>query len=184
MSACGLLRRNRARPREAGASRVHAPARRIHIRLRGAVLRESPRLRGFRPASAAKQPAHGQFWHSSRRASALAGDLGFRCRSPWRSSRALRRRLARDASSAGYVLLASHRHPDAALREPSLPVSLRSILDPRPASSPATRSVPFAPFCGVVTRRLSDVHPSIASGGSGIARESPSRNRHDFDDTR
>ena len=27
LSACGLLRRNRARPREAGASRVHAPPR-------------------------------------------------------------------------------------------------------------------------------------------------------------
>ena len=71
-----------------------------------------------------------------------------------------------------------------ALREPSLPVSLRSILDPRPASSPATRSVPFAPFCGVVTRRLSDVFPSTSSGvGDSCVRVS-SRNRCDFDDTR
>ena len=44
---------------EAGALPVLRPARRIHIRLRGRVLCNPPRLKGFRPASAQNKAAHG-----------------------------------------------------------------------------------------------------------------------------
>jgi len=46
-------------PFEAGALPVLRPARRIHIRLRGRVLCNPPRLKGFRPASALNKAAHG-----------------------------------------------------------------------------------------------------------------------------
>ena len=46
-------------PFEAGALPVLRPARRIHIRLRGRVLCNPPRLKGFRPASAQNKAAHG-----------------------------------------------------------------------------------------------------------------------------
>ena len=68
LTSCGLLRRNGARaparasasrtppfgrrgiPREMADSRVLATTRRIHIRRRVAVLRDSSHFRGFRPA--------------------------------------------------------------------------------------------------------------------------------------
>ena len=46
-------------PFEAGALPVLRPARRIHIRLRGRVLCNPPRLKGFRAASARNKAAHG-----------------------------------------------------------------------------------------------------------------------------
>ena len=46
-------------PFEAGALPVLRPARRIHIRLRGRVLCNPPRLKGFRSASAQNKAAHG-----------------------------------------------------------------------------------------------------------------------------
>ena len=46
-------------PFEAGALPVLRPARRIHIRLRGRVLCNPPRLKGFRPAAAPTVTAHG-----------------------------------------------------------------------------------------------------------------------------
>ena len=47
---CGLLRRNGAHPREMADSRALSTARRIHIRRRVAVLRDSSHFRGLRPA--------------------------------------------------------------------------------------------------------------------------------------
>ena len=46
-------------PFEAGALPVLRPARRIHIRLRGRVLCNPPRLKGFRPAAAQNKAALG-----------------------------------------------------------------------------------------------------------------------------
>ena len=57
LPVCGFVSGNRARPRETADYRVLATARRIHIRLRVAVLRYSSRFRGFRPASAQNKAA-------------------------------------------------------------------------------------------------------------------------------
>ena len=46
-------------PFEAGALPVLRPSRRMHIRLRGRVLGNPPRLKGLRPASARNKAAHG-----------------------------------------------------------------------------------------------------------------------------
>ena len=50
LSMCGFVSGNRARLREMADSRVLATTRRIHIRLRVAVLRDSSHFRRFRPA--------------------------------------------------------------------------------------------------------------------------------------
>ena len=47
---------------KSGDLRVHRPARRTQVRLRGLVLRKSPRLKGMRSAAAPKLAAHGTFW--------------------------------------------------------------------------------------------------------------------------
>ena len=47
---------------KSGNLRVHRPARRTQVRLRGLVLRKSPRLKGMRSAAAPKLAAHGTFW--------------------------------------------------------------------------------------------------------------------------
>jgi len=60
LTSCGLLRRNGARPREMADSRVLATARRIHIRRRVAVLRDSSHFRGFRPAGGGEAS---RAWH-------------------------------------------------------------------------------------------------------------------------
>ena len=60
LPVCGLLRRNGARLREMADSRVLATTRRIHIRLRVAVLRDSSHFRRFRPASGGEAS---RAWH-------------------------------------------------------------------------------------------------------------------------
>ena len=59
-------------PFEAGALPVLRPARRIHIRLRGRVLCNPPRLKGFRSAAAPTVTAHG----TSGRVRRVASHLG------------------------------------------------------------------------------------------------------------
>ena len=81
-------------PFEAGALPVLRPARRIHIRLRGRVLCNPPRLKGFRPASAQNKAAHGTLGSWANRAClrlsrALAAPSGFALRA--QPTRRLRR---------------------------------------------------------------------------------------------
>ena len=81
-------------PFEAGALHVLRPTRRIHIRLRGRVLCNPPRLKGFRPALAQNKAAqctlgswaNGACVHLSR---ALAAPSGFALRA--QPTRRLRR---------------------------------------------------------------------------------------------
>ncbi|MBQ3287995.1 MAG: hypothetical protein IJH50_01125, partial [Kiritimatiellae bacterium] len=101
------------------------------VRRRVAVLRNPPQAASVCSASAAKPAAHGTFWRSSRRTFVLDGAVRSRYRSPSLASRAIRRRLRRDAASrntAPCLALASA----AVSREPACAVSLRSK---RPASS-------------------------------------------------
>ena len=72
LPVCGHGRGNGARPRETAESRVLATARRIHIRRRVAVLRDSSRFRGFRPAAAPTVTALG----TSGRVRRVASHLG------------------------------------------------------------------------------------------------------------
>jgi hypothetical protein len=103
LTSCGLLRRNGARPREMADSRVLATARRIHIRRRVAVLRDSSHFRGFRPAGGGEAS---RAWHprelgKRRMRSSLASG---------KSATPLARcihRPQRDTSSAEYRLLVS-----------------------------------------------------------------------------
>ena len=94
LPVCGLLRRNGARPREMADSRVLATARRIHIRLRVAVLRDSSHFRRFRPAAAPTVAALGTLGSSAR----CSGSRPL-SRSLRRRSRRLRGDTRRNASS-------------------------------------------------------------------------------------
>ena len=81
-------------PFEAGALPVLRPARRIHIRLRGRVLCNPPRLKGFRPAAAQNKAAQctlGNWANVAcvRRSRALAAPSGFALRA--QPTRRLRR---------------------------------------------------------------------------------------------
>ena len=92
-------------PREMADSRVLATARRIHIRRRVAILRDSSHFRGFRPAIGPKQSRAWHLWSSSSRSVAPRP----RSRSPRRLSRRLHGVTRRNASSAEYRLLALRR---------------------------------------------------------------------------
>ena len=92
-------------PFEAGALPVLRPARRIHIRLRGRVLCNPPRLKGFRSAGGGEASRAWHLWSSSARCSG-ARPLS---RSLRRRSRRLRGDTRRNASSPGYRLLALRR---------------------------------------------------------------------------
>ncbi len=126
----GLALRARGIPREMADSRVLATTRRIHIRRRVAVLRDSSHFRGFRPASGgeASRAVHprelGQGDANSSRPSGKSSSPPARCIHHSRH----------DASSAGYRLLASFasgvasREPESR-RSPSLAPRMRR-LDP------------------------------------------------------
>ena len=103
LPTCGLLRRNGAHPREMADSRVLATTRRIHIRRRVAVLRDSSHFRGFRPAvgSEASRAVHPRELGKRRMRSSLASG-----KSATPPARCIHR-PQRDTSSAGYRLLVS-----------------------------------------------------------------------------
>ena len=114
-------------PFEAGALPVLRPARRIHIRLRGRVLCNPPRLKGFRSAAAPTVTAHGTSGRVRRGESAL----GFATVPRGGAPASFARHPRRDAVSPGYRLLASLA-PVGAIREPHPRVSLRSALGHSP----------------------------------------------------
>ena len=114
LPVCGFVSGNRARPRETADYRVLATARRIHIRLRVAVLRYSSRFRGFRPAGGPKQS---RAWHPrelGKRRTRSSLPSGKSATPPARCIH----RPQRDTSSAEYRLLVSHASVGAS-REPS-----------------------------------------------------------------
>ena len=96
LTTCGLLRRNGARLREMADSRVLATSRRIHIRRRVAVLRDSSHFRRFRPAGGGEASRAWHLWSSSARCSGSRPPS----RSMRRRSRRLRGDTRRNASSA------------------------------------------------------------------------------------
>jgi hypothetical protein len=128
LPTCGLLRRNGAHPREMADSRALATARRIHIRRRVAVLRDSSHFRGLRPAvgGEASRAVHPRELGKRRTRSSLASG-----KSATPPARCIHR-PQRDTSSAGYRLLVSRASCDAS-REPE---SCRS-----PALAPHTCAV-------------------------------------------
>ena len=126
LPSCGFVSGNRARLARAADSGVLRPTRprfrfgltraphesptsggyrRIHIRRRVAVLRDSSHFRGFRPASGGEASRAWHLWSSSARCS-VARPLS---RSLRRRSRRLRGDTRRNASSPGYRLLALRR---------------------------------------------------------------------------
>ena len=111
---CGLRRRNGAHPREMADSRALATARRIHIRRRVAVLRDSSHFRGLRPAvgGEARRAVHPRELGKRRTRSSLASG-----KSATPPARCIHR-PQRDTSSAEYRLLVS-RASCGASREPS-----------------------------------------------------------------
>ena len=118
LSTCGFVSGNRARLREMADSRVLATTRRIHIRLRVAVLRDSSHFRRFRPAAARNKAALGTLGSSAR------------CSGSRPPSRSLRRRSCRlrgdtrrNASSPGYRLLTLRRVSPRIRRTASLHVA-------------------------------------------------------------
>ena len=90
-------------PFEAGGLPVLRPARRIHIRLRGRVLCNPPRLKGFRSAAAQNKATLGTLgsWANGYVRSSLASG-----ESETPPARCIHR-PQRDTSSAGYRLLVS-----------------------------------------------------------------------------
>ena len=113
LPVCGLLRRNGARPREMADSRVLATARRIHIRRRVAVLRDSSHFRGFRPASGGEAS---RAWHPRELGQGDACSSLVSGKSSPPPARCIHH-SRHDASSAGYRLLASFA-PGVASCEP------------------------------------------------------------------
>ena len=101
--------------------------RRIHIRLRGRVLCNPPRLKGFRSAAAPTVTAHG----TSGRVRRVESALGFATVPRGGAPASFARHPRRDAVSPGYRLLASLA-PVGAIREPHPRVSLRSALGHSP----------------------------------------------------
>ena len=102
-SSVRLASPQRCSPFEAGALPVLRPARRIHIRLRGRVLCNPPRLKGFRPAvgGEASRAWHPQALGKRHMRSSLASG-----KSSTPPARCIHRPL-RDTSSAEYRLLVS-----------------------------------------------------------------------------
>jgi len=150
LTSCGLLRRNGARLREMADSRVLAVARRIHIRRRAAVLRDSPHFRRFRPAGGDEAS---RAWHPRELGQGDACSSLASGKSSTPPARCIHH-SRHDASSAEYRLLASFA-PGVASRELS---SRRS-----PAHAPRTRRLDPTFRCGAfffVASALAGVPPA------------------------
>ena len=127
LPTCGLLRRNGAHPREMADSRVLATARRIHIRRRVAVLRDSSHFRGFRPAGGGEAS---RAWHPREFGAVLGVSASLPLHAPPLPSSS--RRYAPQCFVAGITgslpCDVSHRASD----EPRRCMSPSSALAPRP----------------------------------------------------
>ncbi len=176
LTSCGLLRRNGARtparasasrtppfgrrgiPREMADSRVLATARRIHIRRRVAVLRDSSHFRGFRSALARNKAAHGTSGRVRRGARGL-GLTPAPCAVAPVVFAAIRAAMLRRRDTAFSPCDVSHRASD----EPRRRMSLSSALDPSSLASPSIRRVFLRSICArrrpVVSLNLARVSP-------------------------
>ena len=158
-----MLRRNGARPREMADLRVLATARRIHIRLRVAVLRDSPHFRGFRPAGGGDAS---RAWHPREFGAGLGVSASRPLPAPPLPSSS--RRYAPQCFVGGYTSSpcdVSHRASD----EPRRRMSLSSALVPSSLATPSIRRVFLRSFCArrrpVSSLNLARVSP----GRSGVA---------------
>ena len=179
LTSCGLLRRNGARtparasasrtppfgrrgiPREMADSRVLATARRIHIRRRVAVLRDSSHFRGFRPAGGGEAS---RAWHPREFGAVLGGSASLTLPAPPLPSSS--RRYAPQCFVGGYASSpcdVSHRASD----EPRRRMSLSSALAPSSLASPSIRRVSFRSFCA---RRRPVVSLNIVRVSPGAKR--------------
>ena len=125
--------------------RVLRPARRIHIRLRVAVLRDSPHFRGFRPAGGGEAS---RAWHPREFGAVLGGSASLPLPAPPLPSSS--RRYAPQCFVGEYTSSpcdVSHRASD----EPRRRMSLSSARAPSSLASPSIRRVSFRSFCA---RRL------------------------------
>ena len=181
LTSCGLLRRNGARtparasasrtppfgrqgiPREMADSRVLATARRIHIRRRVAVLRDSSHFRGFRPAGGGEAS---RAWHPREFGAVLGGSasLALASASGWSAHRADHRQAAATPLHAPPLPSSSRRYApqcfvgeytfspcDVSHRasdEPRRRMSLSSALAPSSLASPSHRRVCLRSICG------------------------------------
>ena len=132
LTSCGHGRGNGARPREMADSRVLRPTRRIHIRRRGRVLRDSSNFRGFRPAAAPTVAAHGTSGRVRRGALGL-GLTPAPCAAAPVVFAAIRAAMLRRRDTASSPCDVSHRASD----EPRRRMSLSSALAPSSLASPA-----------------------------------------------
>ena len=119
-------------PFEAGALPVLRPARRIHIRLRGRVLCNPPRLKGFRPASAQNKAAHGTLG-SWANAACVRLSLRGKARLLPRAASTVRSAILRRRDTAS----SSRARPLAHHANRSLAVPLRSLLTHAPLARPS-----------------------------------------------
>ena len=139
---CGFVSGNRARLREMADSRVLATTRRIHIRLRVAVLRDSSHFRRFRPAAAPTVAAHGTSGRVRRGARGL-GLTPAPCAAAPVVFAAIRAAMLRRRDTVSSPCDVSHRASD----EPRRCMSLSSALAPSYLASPSIRRVFLRSSC-------------------------------------
>ena len=132
LPVCGFVSGNRARPRETADYRVLATARRIHIRLRVAVLRYSSRFRGFRPALAQNKAAQCTLGNWANGACVRLSLRG-KARLLPRAASTVRSAILRRRNTA----FSSRARPLAHHANRSLAVPLRSFLTHAPLARPS-----------------------------------------------
>ena len=141
--------------------RVLRPARRIHIRRRGRVLRNSPPPASVRSAT---DPNRGRAWHPREFGAVLGGSASLPLPAPPLPSSS--RRYAPQCFVGGYASSpcdVSHRASD----EPRRRMSLSSALAPSSLASPSIRRVFLSSFCA---RRRSVSSLNLARVSSGAKR--------------
>ena len=119
-------------PFEAGALPVLRPARRIHIRRRGRVLCNPPRLKGFRPASAQNKAAQCTLG-SWANGACVRLSLRGKARLLPRAASTVRSAILRRRDTA----FSSRARPVAHHANRSLAVPLRSLLTHAPLARPS-----------------------------------------------
>ena len=165
LSMCGFVSGNRARLREMADSCVLATTRRIHIRLRVAVLRDSSHSRRFRPAAARNKAALGTSGRVRRGARGL-GLSPVPCASAPAVFAAIRAAMLRRRDTASSPCDVSHR----ASGEPRRRMSLSSALAPSSLASPSIRSVSLRSFCA---RRRPVSSLNLVCGKSVVISSAP-----------
>ncbi len=142
-------------PREMADSRVLRPTRRIHIRRRGRVLRDSSHFRGYRPAAAPTMAAHGTLGYWTKATHARLSLRG-KARLLPRTASTVRSAILRRRDTASL----SRARPMAHHANRSLAVPLRSLLTRVALVRPSIRRVFLRSICA---RRRPVVSLSLAA---------------------